>query len=140
MAAILAARRVVQLSSIQTLTFEDALELALAHNRNLCVSDFENNPAALCVLSGKDERRIAAGTLLRQLIQTHQEESIQGEFFNALQHMGIGRLAAKSFWHAQEDLTKRWTRGSEGPFPASSDSKPCHVSRPVLFSIHIPRA
>jgi len=119
--------------------FEEALELAVQHS-SLTTLDFQNNPAALCLLSAKDERRAKAGAMLREMVCA-QCDNVQRSFFQRLQEQGVTPLAAASFWHAHEDITKRWACDEIlSKHCATSTNKVCTVKTPVLFSLHVPRA
>ena len=121
------------------MSFEEALEVALQHS-SLTTLDFQNNPAALCLLSAKDERRAKAGAMLREMV-CDGVENIQHAFFLRLEQQGVTRLAMLSFWHAHEDITKRWVCDDSVPkHCAAPSNKLCAVKTPVLFSIHVPRA
>jgi hypothetical protein len=121
------------------MSFEEALEVALQHS-SLTTLDFQNNPAALCLLSAKDERRARAGAMLRGMV-CDGIENIQRAFFQKLEQEGVSRLATLSFWHAHEDITKRWACDvSLQTHCAAVTNKVCAVKTPVLFSIHVPRA
>jgi hypothetical protein len=136
------AKRIVQASTVETLTFEEALQAALEH---VTVQQLEDNPAALCLLSAKDERRVVAGSVLRRLLCEGGHADIAAEYLRVMGEMGISHLAARSFWHAYADLTRRWVDDSVSHELCKSNlvspsSKASVPSRPVLFSIHVPRA
>ena len=129
-------------STVETLTFEEALQAALEH---VTLQQLQDNPAALCLLSAKDERRAAAGLVLRRLVCEGVREDIATEYFSVMKSLGVTDLAARSFWHAYADLTRKWVDESVSndqckPTLLSVHSKASFPSRPVLFSIHVPRA
>ena len=127
---------------METLTFEEALQAALEH---VTLQQLQDNPAALCLLSAKDERRATAGLVLRRLVCEGVRADIATEYFRAMETFGVAELAARSFWHAYADLTRKWVDESVSnelckPNMLPSPSKASFPSRPVLFSIHVPRA
>jgi len=123
------------------MSFEEALDAALLH---VTLEELKENPAALCMLSAKDERRASAGRVLRRLV-CEGHEDIAGEFHRVMQSLGVSELAACSFWHAYEDITRRWVDSSLCASVCKPEER-CFVakgtvpSRPVLFAIHVPRA
>ena len=130
----------MQASTVETMSFEEALDAALSH---VSLEDLLDNPAALCMLSAKDERRQHAGTVLRMLVCKGSED-VAGEFSRIVRGWGVSDLAAKSFWHAYEDITRKWvvdtTLCDSLCKQERSHAKGTVPSRPVLFAIHVPRA
>jgi hypothetical protein len=118
--------------------FEEALDAALLH---VGLDDLKENPAALCMLSAKDERRQAAGLVLRKLV-CEGHDDVAGEFGRVMERAGVSELAARSFWHAYEDITRKWVETSlcESVCNTAKAAKGTVPSRPVLFAIHVPRA
>lgn len=129
-------------SSIATLTFDEALEAAL-QDPKVKLMDFVDNPAALCLLSSKDERRVKAGLLLRSLLADSSvpKDTVKTEFFDRLQKEGVSELAAKAFWCAHCDMTNKWLVSFQTVESFSFTSeKSVTVAQPVLFAVHVPRA
>lgn len=129
-------------STVDTLAFEEALQAALEH---VTLQQVQDNPAALCLLSAKDERRAVAGNVLRRLVCEGRGTDIGTDYLGVMESMGVSALAARSFWLAYADLTRRWVDESLSNELCKSNvvvssAKASVPSRPVLFSIHVPRA
>lgn len=125
------------------MNFEEALELA-THGDILIQNEFINSPAALCILCSRDQRRIDAGYLIRDLAKHKQGEELELLYLNIMEHeKHILPITAKAFWFAHEAFIKRWgVKEKENDLKHSSMNieKQSYVSFPIIFSVHVPRA